>query len=313
MKKFLCLVLVLSFSLVSKSQELSLIELFNKTQQVFALIEDGNQLSALDVADETIDIYKDYKGREQYFTYLYIYKAEAYLTLGDIMLARYCDSLALKYALKSGNSKIIFTIKNNLAVLDLEREDYQRCLETCISIVEDSNFSPNLDQKAMIQNNMALCALKTGSSDAAISLFADLLVLANSQGRFENYDPAITFRNYGIFMQQQGLYSSACDYFNLALEWYIDSLGKDHYQTGQTLLYLGDCYRLMGSTDSALLNLNRAVEVLDPVNSLEFHSQNVLTRIRAYKARAEFWYSQSKYEKALEDLEEAITRIDFVM
>jgi len=114
-------------------------------------------------------------------------------------------------------------------------------------------------------------------------------------------------------MRQSGRDEEACRYFRIALNRYLDSLGKHHFQTGQSYLYLGECYQAIGNVDSARVCLNRAIDVLDPDSLIIGSAQNELMRVNAYRARASFWYSLSRVDRALADIEKAIDRIEFIM
>jgi len=128
--------LILTIS--SYTQELTENGLYVKTDSVSQLINSSKFIETLDLADEIIDGYKQFTGNERYFTYLYLYKAGAYLSLGDIMLSRYCNNLALSYAKKSSDRPISFVIRNNLAVLDIEQQDYQNCYNKCQDLLQDT-------------------------------------------------------------------------------------------------------------------------------------------------------------------------------
>jgi len=169
----------LSVNVIAQDKLLS--DLYSQTLQVSELINQAEHLKALDSADKILAQYSDFADNAGYFTYLYLYKATAYLGLGDMMLSRHCDSLALEYARESENHEIQFTIRNNLAVLDLERQNYQECFDQCLNLLDDQDFQPGLDQRAMVLNNLAVCAFELKNTIAADSLFPQLFALSESE------------------------------------------------------------------------------------------------------------------------------------
>ncbi|MEA1876384.1 MAG: CHAT domain-containing protein [Bacteroidota bacterium] len=313
MKIIATITLLLSLSITGFTQDRSLQDLYHRTTEISDLINDAQHLEALDGADRIISIYGDFPGAPRYLCYLYMYKAEAFLSLGDLMLSRHCNILAMRFAKESANLEIQFMIRNNTAVLDLESQKHQSCFDQCSEMIKDPRFKPGLDVKAMIQNNMALCALKLNNKQAADTLFPELFNIGNMNLKFQYYDPVLTYRNYGLYLRQQGENDQACHFLNVALNRYLDSLGFNHYQTGQTLLYLGECYQALGEKDSALICLDQSLSILDPDRSSHVSSQNELARIQAYKAKAELWLSERNYQEALTNIEEAIKKIEFVM
>lgn len=305
--------ILMCLSVSAIAQERSLSDLYSQTLQVSELINQAEHLQALDSADIILAQYSDFTGNAGYFTYLYMYKATAYMGLGDLMLSRHCDSLALKYARESENHEIQFTIRNNLAVLDLERQNYQECFDQCLDLLDDQDFQPGLDQRAMVLNNLAVCAIMLKNEIAADSLFSQLFAMSESELPFEQFDPILPYRNYGLYMRQLGRDEEASKYFSIALNRYLDSLGIHHFQTGQSYLYMGECYQAIGNVDSARVCLNRAIDVLDPDSLIIGSAQNELMRVKAYRARACLWQSLSRTDRALADIEKAIDRIDFIM
>ncbi|MCD6345834.1 MAG: tetratricopeptide repeat protein [Bacteroidales bacterium] len=110
----------------------------------------------------------------------------------------------------------------------------------------------------------------------ADSLFPQLFALSESELQFEQFDPILPYRNYGLYMRQLGRDEEACRYFRIALHRYLDSLGMHHFQTGQSYLYLGECYQAIGNPDSARVCLDRAVDILDPDSLITGSAQNEL-------------------------------------
>jgi len=191
MIRIFSILILICLSVSAIAQEKSLSDLYSQTLQVSELINQAEHLKALDSADIILAQYSDFIGNASYFTYLYVYKATAYLGLGDMMLSRHCDSLALEYARESENHEIQFTIRNNLAVLDLERQNYQECFDQCLNLLDDQDFQPGLDQRAMVLNNLAVCAFELKNTIAADSLFPQLFALSESELQFEQFDPIL--------------------------------------------------------------------------------------------------------------------------
>ena len=125
-------------------------------------------------------------------------------------------------------------------------------------------------------NNLAVCAIKLKNEIVADSLFPQLFALSESELQFEQFDPILPYRNYGLYMRQSGRDEEACRYFRIALYLYLDSLGMHHFQTGQSYLYLGECYQAIGNPDSARVCLDRAVDILDPDSLITGSAQNEL-------------------------------------
>ncbi len=303
--------LCLSMSVIA--QERSLNDLYTKTLQVSKLINHADYVQALDRADKILGQYSDFRPNSVYFTYLHMYKASAYMALGDLMLSSHCYSLALEYARKSENHEIQFAIRNNLAVLDLERQNYQECFDQCLVLWFDEGFQPELDQQAAVLNNLAICAVRLNNKTAADSLFPQLFAISETELPFVKFDPVLPYRNYGQFLRQLGRDKEAVKYFSIALNRFMDSLGLHHFQTGQSYLYLGECYQAIGNLDSARICFDHAVNILDPDSLFVGTATYELIRIKAYRTRASFWVSISRVERALADIEKAIERIEFIM
>ena len=165
----LAILFVLPFSL--PAQEKSIRHLYKKVMNVYENIQHGEHLKALESADSILEEYIQYPGSEKYKAYLYMYKAEAYLRLGDNLLSELCSNIAWNLAEESGENSILFTIENNLAALDIEKHDYAGCFEKCEMLLNNSDLNPTKDQLGMVLNNMALSAFKTNQLIAADSIF----------------------------------------------------------------------------------------------------------------------------------------------
>ena len=135
-------------------------KLYQGTYEVYNEIQQGNHIKALDKADELLKEYLDYPDGIQYVSYLYMYKAEAYLRLGDVLLSEYCSRSAMKMAGLFGKSDLQFIIEGNLAALDIEKQDYNSCYDRCLRLFSNPQFSPSKDQLGVTLNNMALSSFK---------------------------------------------------------------------------------------------------------------------------------------------------------
>lgn len=313
MRNTLHLAVFICLSVNALSQERSVHDLYKRTNEVSTLINSAKYIETLDKADELIMKYHNFPGSEDYLTYLYMYKAGAYLGLGDMMLSRHCDSLALHFANESSDAQAGFIIRNNIAVLDIERQDYQSCFGHCNHLLHDSEISPSRDERAMVLNNMALCALKLNDYIAADTLFQIVLSIAESDESFSHFDPNLSYRNYGLYLKRMDRKREALDFFSKAVFGYSKAFGGNHYQTGQSCLDLGGCFESLGEVDSAKVYLDRAIMILNPKDSSYKTSQNEIMVIKALKARASFFHIVGKQKNALLDIELAIERIDRIM
>jgi tetratricopeptide (TPR) repeat protein len=303
----------LFLSICSFPQELTENDLYLRTDSVSQLINSSKYIETLDLADEIINDYKQFPGKERYFTYLYLYKAGAYLSLGDIMLSRYCNNLALTYAEEATDISAGFVIRNNLAVIDIEQQDYQSCYDKCQDLINDPCLSLTEDQKGMVLNNIALCALKLDFNEVADSVFSILLPIVSAHKSYAHFDPNLTHRNYGLYLRKINRDEEAKGYLSMAVSGYSEKFGNNNFQTGQSFLYLGECYCKIGELDSAQICFDKAVNILDPdPHSLVF-SQNEMIRIKAYRARAEFYYVTGRESLALMDIEMAVEKIRHII
>ncbi|MEA1877561.1 MAG: tetratricopeptide repeat protein, partial [Bacteroidota bacterium] len=292
---------------------MSLNHLYTYTDSVSQLINSSKYIETLDLADDIINDYMHFPGNERYFTYLYLYKAGTYMALGDMMLSRYCNNLALSYAVKSSDRSAGFVIRNNLAVIDIERMDYQSCYNKCQDLIHDPSLSLTEDQEGMVLNNFALCAVKLELNKTADSLFSMLLPMASSDKTYTHFDPNLTFRNYGMYLRKLDRDQEAIIYLSEAVSGYTEKRGVGNFQTGQSFIYLGECYHNIGDLDSAQICFNKAINILDPdPHSMEY-SQNEMIRIKAYRVRAEFYYVTGRESLALMDIEMAVEKIRHII
>ena len=304
-------------------QEKSLYDLYENTMVVYEDIQEGEHLNALEKADEILGEYLHFPGGEKYNTYLYIYQAEAYLRLGDIMLSALCCNVAWEMAEKADENSLLFTIENNLAALDIEKQDYFSCFNKCRFLLEGNIYKPTKDQLGMVINNMALAAFKTNNYEAADSLFRRLFEISTDSFPNNLFDRYLPYRNYGLYLMQKGQEEEALEYFIKALNLYRDNLGENHYETLRSKLYMGDCLLKNGTREPALDLYNLVISALDP-DSLEIRpSEYELLLIKSYLSRAGYWFDQENQMKkeerihslrtSLEDLDKAEDRILFMM
>lgn len=313
MKTYTILIILLFFFKTVYSQEETLQKLYEETHAVSLLVDAGKSIDVLDYADSLMALFDRIDGCENYFAYLNVYKGVSYLSLGDFLLARHCDSLALMQAEQSLNRGLMFTINNNLAVIDLERGDFVACFNRCEGLLKKFGDEIDLDQRGMVMNNMAWCASKLGWNEIADSLYHQILPLLEENFDFDYLDPVVALRNFGQHLMAKGLFSEAYKYLSKATETSEERYGDDNYQTGLSALYLGQCLWKTGNSDQALSKLNQAVEVLDPDPDNLGFSQYELIRIRAYQNRAAFFRSRGEIEQSQQDILRAIDLIRFAM
>lgn len=309
---FLTILLFISF-LDGNTQELSLYDLYEQTQQISELSNLGEYLEALDKADEALKQYADFEGADRYKAYLYLYKATSFMALGDLMLARHCDSLAFHYSQTSKNRELGFLIRNNIAVIEMNCHNYEACYKQCLSLINEPDFHPGEDEKLMILNNMALSAHKLELYEVADSLYPLLISKASSGHNFDAFDPALAYRNFGQYLMKRGDYHQAKNLLHAAIEFYRDSLGEVNPQTGQTALYLGQCYQLLSNNDSAGFFLDEAVQILDQAQNSSLIVPNEEEAIQVYLGRAWFNNELGYTDLAIVDIETAMQKIDKVM
>ncbi len=305
------------------AQEKSLQLLYEKTLFVYENIQHGEHLEALESADEMLEEYLQFPGSGKYIAYLYMYKAEAYLRLGDNLLSELCSKTAKEVAGKAGEKSLLFSIENNLAALDIEKQDYASCYDKCTRILENDGFKPTRNLFGAVLNNMALSAFKTSNFEAADSLFVILFELAKDSFPDKQFDRSLSYRNYGVYKMQVGQYEEAIGYFKLAAQLYRNSLGEKHFETLRSKLYLGDCLSKTGEPDSAMVLMNEVISILAPDSLSIRPSEYELLLIRSYLYRAEAWYRNRPSKNiedrihnmkiALEDLEKASVRILYLM
>ena len=132
---FLILILIPTFLV---GQERSITDLYNKSMMVYENIQSGEHIEALEKADEILGEYNYFPGGDKYYTYLYMYKAEAYLRLGDVLLSELCSKAAQEMAEGAGENSLVYTIENNLAALDIEKYNYDACFDKCRALLVDS-------------------------------------------------------------------------------------------------------------------------------------------------------------------------------
>lgn len=313
MKKIALLILTVIWFLNGTAQNLSLSDLYARTYQISELSNQGSYIEVLDKADSTLRDYADFEGADPYKAYLYVYKANTFMALGDLMLARHSDSLALYYCQQSAHPDLGFLIRNNMAVIEMDRRNYKACLIQCADLLNDSEYHPDDDQKLMIMNNMALSAFKSGKIEIADSLYKILIEKASSGGDYRAFDPALAYRNFGQYLMKQGNGAHAKRMLQLAYGLYTDSLGSYSSQTGQTALYLGQCYRLLNQNDSAGYFLDEAVRILDQDPKSKLVSPNPVEAIQAYSARSKFHCDMGRTKLGVRDIESAMQLIDKTM
>ncbi len=124
MIRIFSILILICLSVSAIAQEKSLSDLYSQTLQVSELINQAEHLKALDNADIILAQYSDFTGNADYFTYLNVCKATAYLGLG---------------------------------------------------LLDDQDFQASLDQRAMVLNNLAVCAIKLKNEIAADSFYYALI------------------------------------------------------------------------------------------------------------------------------------------
>lgn len=323
MLRLTLLVFIINLSVSLFAQDKSLKDLYEKTMVVYENIQQGEHLNALEKADEILEEYLHYPDGEKYNSYIYMYKAEAYLRLGDIMLSALCSRTARNLAEESGENSLLFIIENNLAALDIEKQDYYSCFGKCLILLGEDKYSPTKDQLGMVINNMALAAFKTDNYEAADSLFRRLFEISNDSFPNNLFDRYLPYRNYGLYLMQEGQKEEALEYFIKAVNLYRDNLGENHFETLRSKLYLGDCLLKKATREPALDLYNQVIYALNP-DSLEIRpSEYELLLIKSYFSRAGYWFNQKTQMKkeerihslraSLEDLKKAEDRILFMM
>jgi len=323
MIKSLLILYALFISVCLQAQEKSIKILYEQTSLVYANIQNGEHLEALQKADEILGEYYHFPGSELYITYLYMYKAEAYLRMGDNMVSALCSRTARKLAEKSGDQALLFTIDNNLAALDIEKQDYTACFNKCRILLDRNKYKPDNNLYGAVLNNMTLSAFKTGNYQAADSLFEMLFEISKDSFPDNSFDRYLPYRNYGLYLMQKSQEDEAIIYFDKALQLYRQTYGENHFETLRSKLYFGDCLLKSGNHKSALALYNQVISTLDP-DSLEIRpSEYEVLLIKSYLSRAGYWYTQKcqtnevkKLEclkTSLEDLQKASDRISFMM
>jgi len=313
MKQTVFIILIFSAFLTGTAQEQSVLDLYNRTNQISMLSNQGSYLEALDKADDVLRQYADFEGADTYKAYLYLYKATSFMSMGDHLLARHCDSLALHYSRLANNRELGFLIQNNMAVIDMDCHNYRACYDQCTSLIKEPDFHPGEDMKLMILNNLALSAFKLEENEVADSLYPLLIDRASSGQSFVAFDPALAYRNYGQYMMKRGDFQQAKNLLHVAIEFYRDSLGYEHSQTGQTALYLGQCYHQLCKNDSAGFFLDEAVRIMNQSQGSSLIAPNEEEAIQAYLGRARFNNELGHTDLAITDIESAMQKIDKVM
>jgi len=291
---------------------------------VYENIQSGEHIEALEKADEILGEYNYFPGGDKYYTYLYMYKAEAYLRLGDVLLSELCSKAAQEMAEGAGENSLVYTIENNLAALEIEKYNYDACFDKCRALLVDS-YKPDKSVLGAVLNNITLAAFKTGNFVAADSLFPILFDISNDSFSNDGFDRYLPYRNYGLYMMQKGNEEIACKYFTKALQLYRENLGENHYETLRTKLYLGDGLLITENRESALVLFDQVIYNLSPdSDSLEIRpSEYEILLIKSYLSRAGYWFEQNAQMKkeerihslktSMENLKKAEERILFMM
>ncbi|TSA39055.1 MAG: CHAT domain-containing protein [Porphyromonadaceae bacterium] len=264
-KTLTILIVLFSYSICSgQNTETSIQDLYERTNSVWKNIEDGQTVEALRMCQETINKYQHIQYADRYMSYLWNYQGEAFFRLGDIGLARSCYLLGINNAQMQQDRNLEVTIRINLAATYHEAHEYKTCLKSSKLIYLDSTAQLSVDQQAILLNNMAESSSRLKDFQGADSLFGMLFLKMKLLNGKAEYDSLLTYRNYGKYLNEKGMADVAKNYLIQALWGYQRKLGRDHYQTANSWIYLGKCYENQNLPDSALFCYKRAINILTP-------------------------------------------------
>ncbi len=305
-------------------------DLYEKTNEVWKILEEGNTVTSLRICDETIDKYQDKPYSGKYLGYLRNYQGESFFRLGDLGLARNCYLLGINNAHAELDRNLESTLRINLAATYHEARDFKSCLRLSKLIYQDSTLRLSEDQKGMLLNNMSISSTELNDLGEADSLFSILFLHMKSRTIDREFDSLLTYRNYGRYLLKKGLKSAAKTYFIEALIGYQRKVGDQHYQTANSWKYLGNCYEAQKQLDSALICYTNAARILAPdLKQLNLQLQNyrqtnyetiyldaLLRKASLLQKKSDTAISKDKIAylmQAYRTFQEAIARIDYLM
>ena len=184
----------------AQTESHSLTDLYNQTNKVYNLIQDGKSLAVIALSDSLIQAYHSFHDSEKYFGHLYTYMAEAAKQQGDISLARHAYELASRY-FPDGDEMQTFIIPVNLISIDLDAGRFTRCLKLGLLLMETDAIKKDVTKQGVLLNNLSAAAIKSQNYSLADSLFQIIFVIRNKQAIESDFDIALTYRNFGLFKQ----------------------------------------------------------------------------------------------------------------
>ncbi len=331
-------------STIIKKQKLfyEISNLDNDSLKIFKLIDLSVLLHVSDV-----EFYKNKSGKD------YIFEA---LKLGDkelccFNLGNYIDGLgvaernkgkfqtalrlhniALEYAVKKNDEKLMSKVYNNIGVVYRRINDYEKALSNHFKALELAEKRDDSTSMAIAINSIGNVELMMGDYKEGLKYFKRSLLL--EQNRSNLLGIAINLENIGMVFLHEKKYGKAAQYFKLSLEinkkikskkgmaicysdlaevykalgnyksaeFYLKHSLQFNTSTGDkaymadNYVQLGELYTEMGKFDLAVKYLNKGLEVGKEIgvkSSIE----------EAYRTLYKLYKNNKKYKEALENLE----------
>jgi len=216
--------------------------------------------------------------------------------LANIHLGTYAEALdnllkAVKLAEKLNDARLQIQALNNLGVLYIRMEDYQKALTF---LQQGADLTPNFEhEKADLYNNICLAFLHSGKYNQALTHGQKAIALQEQSRDCISLSKA--YNTTGQVYAAMGHSMEALNYFHHSLsqcetEQDIRGTARSHYLIGSLL------YR-QGETDEALKNLHLALRYAEQGNSTTLAYQALHTLYQIYRELEKYQDALIYFEK----------------
>ncbi len=205
---------------------------------------------------------------------------------------KYSDALrlhniALEYAAKTNNEKLMSKVYNNIGVVYRRINDYKKALSNHFKALELAEKRNDSVSMAIAINSIGNVELMMGDYKEALKYFKRSLML--EQNRSNMLGIAINLENIGMVFLQEKNYGKAAQYFKLSLE--INKKLKS--EKGMAICYsdLAEVYKSMGNFKSAEFYLKHSLQLNTGSGDKMYLSDN-------YIKLGELYIKSGKYSEA---------------
>lgn len=221
-------------------------------------------------------------------------KSEEYLTKAISIIENLPKIDSLVYARAVGELAITFT----------EQGNYEKSIVYYGKTGEilEQKLRPDHPNLAVLYYNIGNAHLGKEKHQLALDYFIKALKIDESLG--DGVYIASDYDNIALTYQRMGRLDEALDYYNKAIELYVQTIGEEDELISHAMKFKGDCLLQMGKVDESIAVLSRAREIAEKMvgfNNTEVAEILSITG-EAYLKKGDFTKAEKAFDQSFQSI-----------